>query len=67
MHNILDKHQYGFRKNHTTTHPVIHFRSHIANANNKAKPKLTMGIFVDVKKAFDTINHTNIIGKIKTI
>jgi len=64
-YNILYKHQYGFRNNHATTHPLIHFLSHIVDANNKAKPELTMRIFVDVKKAFDTINHEILLAKLK--
>ena len=32
--HILHKHQYGFRKNHNTIHPVIHLLKYIANAND---------------------------------
>ena len=46
--DILNNHQYGFRKNHTT-HPILHL-SHIADCTNKPNPELTMAIFIDLKK-----------------
>jgi hypothetical protein len=62
---ILYKHQYGFRKGHSTIHPIIQFLNKIADANNNANPELTMGIFIDLKKAFDTISHDILVNKLK--
>ena len=62
--DILNKHQYGFRKNHTTTHPILHLLNHIADCTNKPNPELTMAIFIDLKKAFDTISHDILLNKL---
>ena len=62
--NILYKHQYGFRKKHTTTHPILHLLNHIADCTNKPHPELTMAIFIDLKKAFDTISHDILVQKL---
>ena len=37
-HNILYKHQYGFRAKHNTSQPVLHFADKIFNALNQNPP-----------------------------
>ena len=37
-HNILYKHQYGFRAKHNTSQPVLHFVDNIYNALNQKNP-----------------------------
>ena len=39
---ILFKHQYGFRKSHNTTHPLIHFLNKIYNSLNSNNPEYTL-------------------------
>ena len=62
---ILYDLQFGFRKNHKTTQPLIHFLDKIYNALNKDNPEYTIAVFLDLKKAFDTTNHTILFNKLK--
>ena len=52
---ILTKHQYGFRDNRSTELAIIELTDRITKAIDKGE--YTLGIFLDLSKAFDTINH----------
>ena len=53
--NILYTKQFGFRRQHSTSHALNTATSTISRAlDNNYK---AMGIFIDFSKAFDTINH----------
>ena len=61
--NILSKHQYGFRKDRSTEHAIIELTDKISKAIDEGK--YTIGIFLDLSKAFDTVNHEILLKKLE--
>ena len=61
--NILFENQFGFRKMHSTSH-AINFS--IDNILTEIESKNhVIGIFIDLSKAFDTIEHNKLINKLE--
>ena len=54
--------QFGFRKNFSTAHAIINLTDSIENAFDKNK--LACGVFIDLKKAFDTVGHEILLKKL---
>ena len=63
--DILTPNQYGFRKNHSTLHPMLHFLNHISNSLDKKQHSIA--IFCDLRKAFDSCNHSILLKKLDKI
>ena len=62
-HDILFQFQFGFRENHSTTLALIDIVDKIKqNIDDK---KYTVGIFLDLCKAFDTVDHTILLNKLE--
>ena len=60
--NILDVHQGGFRQNNSTTATTSAMLDNIFNNINNGQ--LTYSIFIDFRKAFDSINHDVLLKKL---
>lgn len=55
-HNILYNKQFGFRGKHSTLHAILSITDQIKTAVENGY--YSCGIFLDLSKAFDTVNHT---------
>ena len=53
--NILYKYQFGFRKNHGTNLALIEVIDSIYRSIDSGK--IVCGVFLDLQKAFDTVQH----------
>ena len=62
LHNIFFASQYGFRQKHSTVNAVCEFTAHTLNSLDENKS--TLGVFLDLSKAFDTINHDLLLKKL---
>ena len=67
MKSFLDKfkilkYQSGFRTNHSTSHAPIDITEYIYNVLDKGH--FVFGIYIDLKKVFDTVNHDILIKKL---
>ena len=59
---LLYKKQYGFRTNHSTYMAVVDFINDVSKAIDDGMN--TVGIFMDLSKAFDTIDHNILLAKL---
>ena len=60
--NILYESQYGFRKNMSTSLAILELVENITTSIDDCKS--TVGIFIDLKKDFDTVDHDILIKKL---
>ena len=60
--NMLYKYQFGFRKKHSTSHAIITLAERVSKALDTGK--YVVGVFIDLKKAFDTVDHSILLNKL---
>ena len=60
--NTLYKYQFGFRKNHSTSLALIETMDMIYGSLDKGE--FVFGIYFDLQKAFDTVDHKILLDKL---
>lgn len=54
--------QFGFRRNHSTNQAIIAFSNYVTEAIDERL--VAAAVFIDLSKAFDTINHSILLRKL---
>ena len=60
--NIIYNLQFGFRQKHSTSHALINITENKIKALDDEN--IGCGIFVDLQKAFDTVNQKMLLAKV---
>ena len=61
-YGILYEKQFRLRNNHSTTHALLEITEKIKQACDTGQ--FARGVFLDLQKAFDTVNHTILLEKL---
>ena len=62
--NLFYRHQYGFRKGLDCQQPLVYFSEKIRPSLDKINKCFSLAVFVDFKKAFDTIPFNLLLEKL---
>jgi len=62
-HKLLFTNQFGFRRSHSTVHTLLNMCQKISDALDEKK--FAIGVFVDLQKAFDTVDHEILLAKLQ--
>ena len=61
--NLIGQNQYGFRMKHSTECALINFMDYVTDELEKGN--LVLGIYLDIKKAFDCVNFQILFKKLQ--
>lgn len=62
--NVIYDLQFGFRKEHSTNHALVNLVSNVNDVLDRGE--FACGLFLDLQKAFDTVNHQILLHKLET-
>ena len=62
-HKLLYELQFGFREKFSTSHALVYFTDKILKGFDNGL--FTIGVFIDFSKAFDSVNHSILLDKLK--
>jgi len=60
---LINTKQFGFRSNHSTNHALLNITERIKALVDTGQ--YVCGVFIDLEKAFDTVNHEYLCDKLK--
>ena len=61
--NLIHKHQYGFRKNHSTEYAALHIVKYLNY--DLDRNRTPTNVYLDLSKTFDTLSHNILLRKLK--
>ena len=64
-YNIISAHQFGFQPKKSTSHAILDLTFKISEAQKKNQN--CCAIFLDLAKAFDTVDHSILLGKLSKL
>ena len=62
-YNVISPNQFGFQKGKNTTQAILNFLTKIYESFNEKMH--TVGVFLDFRNAFDTVNHGILVDKLE--